>query len=309
MTTVITGVGLAVPGEVSPQLLRGPVLADATPVDPAIRLGRKGLRYKDRATQLGLCAALDALLASGLMTPDGLLSVPGESVAVVVSSNFGNLDTVCRVARTITQEGTRGVSPMDTPNASSNILASEVAIRFGLRGPNLMVCNGETSGLDAVGWASRLLRAGRAEHVLVLGVEPDNEVVRQFTGGSRLLDGGAGLVVELAERAESRGAAVLAGVGRYVRTGALADCVDRLAVEPSTWFAPSTALVPDSLADIPGHDLSSRWGSCSGALGVLQCVAAVGWFAEGGDGPVIALSGDDSCDATAGLVLLAGAGR
>jgi monoamine oxidase len=38
---------------------------------------------------------------------------------------------------------------MDLPNASSNVVASSVAIRFGLRGPNLMLCNGATSGLDA----------------------------------------------------------------------------------------------------------------------------------------------------------------
>ncbi|MYR15035.1 3-oxoacyl-ACP synthase, partial [Streptomyces sp. SID724] len=40
------------------------------------------------------------------------------------------------------------------------------------------------------------------------------------------------------------------------------------------------------------------WGELSGALGVVQCAAAAGWFAEGHDGPAYAVAG------AAGAVLL-----
>jgi 3-oxoacyl-[acyl-carrier-protein] synthase II len=313
MNLVITAVGLAVPGDVSPADLLGPAAHDPSAVDPAARIGRKGLRYKDRATQLGLCAVDEVLRAGGLWDPERpageRLTVPAESVAVVVSSNLGNIDTVCRVAQTIGDEGSRAVSPMDTPNASSNILASEVAIRFGLRGPNLMVCNGPTSGLDAVHWASTALRAGRADYVVVLGAEPDNEMVRQLMDTGRVLDGAAALLLERPDHARERGAKVRAEVGRYVRTGGMARCADRLAPAGDTrvWFTPEGAGPwPDALAGVAEHDLSVRWGLCSGALGVLQCAAAVGWFAGGGEGPVMALSGNDSDDATAGVLLYAG---
>jgi 3-oxoacyl-[acyl-carrier-protein] synthase II len=266
---VITGLGYALPGNGTSLL--GP--AGETPVDPAARLGRKGLRYKDRATQLGLCAALDALRAAGLW--DDGLTVVDRSVAVVVSSNLGNVDTVCKVAQTIGEEGSRGVSPMDTPNASSNILASEVAIRFGLRGPNLMVCNGVTSGLDAVHWASTMLRAGRADHVLVLGVEPDNEIVRQLVDADRVLDGAVGFVLE---RPGRENAMVRATIGKVIRAAA---------VEPRGRV----------------FNLEDRWGTCSGALGIMQCAAAVEWFEQGGDGPVMALLGSEFDDAMAGLLV------
>lgn len=308
MSAVVTGVGLAVPGAGhAADLLTSTV--DATPVDPAARLGKKGLRYLDQATKLGLCAARDALNASGLMRGDARLTgpnpssadvellVPGESVAVVVSSNFGNLDSVCEVVTVIAADGgTRLTSPVLTPRLSSNVIASEIAIRFGLRGVNLMVCNGNTSGLDAVHWAATLLASGRADHVLVVGVEPANDVVRRLTGHEHPLDGAAALVVEK----PGRDTAVLAELGDYARTGDLAGCVSTLTFTPQAFFPPESTS-DDVLAGVPRHDLADRFGPASGALGVLQCAAAVGHFASGGDGPVYAAAGGD--DAVAGLVI------
>lgn len=323
MSAVATGVGLAVPGARSATDLTTRSSGGAAPVDPAERIGKRGLRHLDQATRLALCAARDALNAAGLMTGDARLTatgggppavgaelqVPAESVAVVVSSNFGNLDSVCEVATTIAADGgTRLLSPVYAPRLSSNVTASEIAIRFGLRGPNLMVCNGPTSGLDAVYWASVLLSGGRARHVLVVGVEPANDVVRRLTGHDRPLDGAAALVLESPAAAAERDAPVLAELGGYVRTGGLAGCVSALGGIPRAWLAPRRAPA-DVLPGVLRHDLEHRWGPASGALGVLQCAAAVGHFAAGGGGPVYAVAGTDGDDAVAGLVLTAPGSR
>ena len=162
---VLTGVGLALPGIADAAALPGATrtaVRAAGPVEPADRLGRRGLRYLDRAGQLALCAARDALRDAALLPADGdELAVPGESVAVVASSNLGSLGTVCELAATIAERTTDLVSPMALPNASSNVVAAAVAMRFGLRGPNLMFTNGPTSGLDAVFWAALLVTSGR----------------------------------------------------------------------------------------------------------------------------------------------------
>ncbi|MFJ4581844.1 beta-ketoacyl synthase N-terminal-like domain-containing protein [Streptomyces echinatus] len=322
MSAVATGVGLAVPGASAATELTTGTAEGAAPVDPAARIGKKGLRHLDQATRLALCAARDALNAAGLMTGDARLTtagggaptvaaellVPAESVAVVVSSNLGNLDSVCEVATTIAADGgTRLLSPVYAPRLSSNVTASEIAIRFGLRGPNLMVCNGPTSGLDAVHWATVLLAGGRARHVLVVGAEPANDVVRRLTGHAHPFDGAAALVLESAAAAAERDAPVLAGLGGYVRTGSLAGCVTALGGVPRAWLAPRPAPA-DVLPGVPRHALEDRWGPASGALGVLQCAAAVGHFAAGGSGPVYAVAGTDADDAVAGLVLTAPAG-
>ncbi|MCX4611910.1 3-oxoacyl-ACP synthase [Streptomyces mirabilis] len=319
MNAVVTGIGLAMPGALIPSDLTTGTAVGAAPVDPAARIGKKGLRHQDRATQLALCAARDALNSAGLMLGDARMStqrggapvvdaellVPAESVAVVVSSNFGNLDSVCEVVAAISADrGTRLISPVLAPRLSSNVTASELAIRFGLRGPNVMVCNGATSGLDAVHWATIWLSSGRARHVLVVGVEPANDVVRQLVGHDQPLDGAAALLLETAKAAAGRNAPALAGVDGYLRTGGLADCVSALAGSARAWFAPRNAPA-STLAGVLRHDLEDRWGPASGALGVLQCAAAVGHFAVGGDGPVYAVSGTDADDAVAGLVLTA----
>ncbi|MFC7617402.1 beta-ketoacyl synthase N-terminal-like domain-containing protein [Actinokineospora soli] len=299
----MTGVGVALPRASSPQSLLTAVAHTAEPVNPETRVGKKGLRYKDRATQLGYCAADAALRDAGLLV-DKDLTVEDKTVGVVASSNLGNVDTVVGALDTIAAETTMGTSPMGLPNASSNVIATSIAIRFGLRGPNLMVCNGATSGLDAIHWAATMIAAGRAPRVLVVGVEPDNEPVRKLLGGKRAVDGAVGVVLEDATAAAERGATPRAVVGRYARTGDVAKTVARIAdgEAPVLWHAPEGGGAPTpALVGVPGYDLAKTWGVTSGAHGVLQCAAAVGWFEGGGAGPVYALAG--APEATAGLVL------
>ncbi|WP_256923518.1 beta-ketoacyl synthase N-terminal-like domain-containing protein [Streptomyces sp. 13-12-16] len=311
VTTTVTGVGLAVPGAGSPEDLLGPVPPRADPVSPAARIGKKGLRYKDRATQLALVCAEEALKDAGLLGPGGL-GVGGGTIAVLVASNYGNVDTVCSVVETIAAEGTTsGISPMDTPNASSNVIASTLAIKYGLRGPNLMICNGPTSGLDAVRWAVNVIGARRADRALVVAVEPDNDMVRQLTGADRVVDGAAALVVENQAAAAVRGAVSRAVLGPGIRVRGVEECMRLLAEHqrtvPGAWFGPGGSDGADSPVlgvHTVRHQLAGTWGEASAVLGVLQCAGAVGWFARGGAGPVYALSGRDSDDATAGLTLL-----
>jgi 3-oxoacyl-[acyl-carrier-protein] synthase II len=310
----VTGVGVALPGVDSPADLFGAAHRPDGMVEPAAVLGKKGLRYKDRATQLGLCVAYRALTDAGLLV-DGELTVDGTGIAVLVSSNLGNVDTACRVTKAISDEGgTRGISPMDAPNASSNIISSEVAIRWGLRGPNLMLCNGSSSGLDAVRWAMTLLRAGRAEQALVIGVEPDNDIVRALVGGGPTVDGGAAVVLERPSTAVGRGATVRAQLGTFARTAGIASCLAALGVAEATncasWFVPEAepAVPADLLPGTPRLGLAGIWGHTSGALGVLQCAAAVGRFDGGAAGSVVLVAGGDGDDASAGLVLHGPAG-
>jgi 3-oxoacyl-[acyl-carrier-protein] synthase II len=305
----VSGVGLALPGADTPRdLVDGPALP-AQPVDPAARLGKKGLKYKDRATQLGLCAAFEALNDARLRDAEGPL-VEGTGVGVVVASNYGNVDTICRVVTTIATETTRATSPMDSPNASSNIIASEIAIRWKLGGPNLTVCSSDTSGLDALHWAASMLRAGRAEQILVIGVEPDNEMVRKLVGADQIVDGAAAVVLEREETAQRRGVAARSRLGAFVRAGGAEACVARLGraggEEPAGWYVPelhgATELPADLLAGVPRHGMPDGWGALSGALGVVQCAAATARFEAGERGPVYALAGRAE-DAVAGLVL------
>jgi 3-oxoacyl-(acyl-carrier-protein) synthase len=193
MTVAVTGWAVHVPADDPVGRLAGGAASPAQPPERAHELlGRKGLLAKEPATRLALCAVHRALgLPAAAPRSAGR---PDPRTAVVASSNLGNVATVCRVVRTVHESGGRDVSPLDVPNASSNVVASSVAIWFRLGGPNLMVCSGATGGLDAIALAALLLRAGRADRCVVVGTEPDDEVVAALAGRARA--GAAAVVLE-----------------------------------------------------------------------------------------------------------------
>ncbi|MEV7287838.1 beta-ketoacyl synthase N-terminal-like domain-containing protein [Streptomyces sp. NPDC093252] len=320
---VITGLGTAIRGLAGPGGLLGPPPPDhRTAPDPVSRLTGRGLRYKDRATRLALVAARDALTDAALIDHAGTPAVPGGSTGVVVSTNHGNADTVCETVSAIAAGTYLATSPMMLPATSSNVVASWVAITHGLRGANLTLCNGPTSGLDAVHWGRLLIAAGRVERVLVIGVEPDNAAVRHVTAtpadaAPGLFDGAAALVLESAASAAARAVRPLAATGPYARRARHADAVaevrSRRAGPVGLWCvpehpeglqAPAPALGA-AAGGAPVHDLAALYGSASGALGVLQTVAATVWLADRAV-PVLASAGtgDAGADDAAAALLL-----
>jgi 3-oxoacyl-[acyl-carrier-protein] synthase II len=314
---VVAGLGVASAALAEPgDLLARPVADVASVYEPAAELGR-GVRYKDRATKLAMVAADRALRDAALLGGDGRsssLSVSGHGIGVVGSSNLGNLDTVCRTAEAIASGSVTSTSPMALPNASSNIVASSVAVRFGLRGPNLMVCNGASSGLDAVRLGALLVVSGRVTRVVVVGVEPVNEVVTALTGKSagELFDGAVAVVLESERAAQARGVVVRARLGRYARCADVTTSIARVVggrERPGVWFAGATAKAKTKQAlldEVPRKDLEAVLGAASGALGVLQVAAGVQWLGDGGSGPVLATAG--SADDGVSSMLLAKSG-
>ncbi|MFC9297976.1 beta-ketoacyl synthase N-terminal-like domain-containing protein [Streptomyces sp. NPDC057011] len=322
--TVVTGLGIALDGPATPADLlaaRPPAGEPGAGGDPVARLKGRGLRYKDRATKLGMVAAREALAEAALIAADGSPTVPGSSVGCVVSTNYGNVDTVCETVATIARDTYVATSPMMLPATSSNVVASWIAITHGLRGANLTLCNGSTSGLDAVHWARLLIAAGRVERALVVGVEPDNPAVRHLLPEqSVFFDGAAALVLESAASAEARGVHPLAEIGPYARrathAAAVAGVRERDPREIGLWCvpqhpegikAPAPAL-GNGVGGAPVHDLSDLLGPSSGALGVLQAVAATAWLSGAGAGArvVLATAGTGDAggdDAAAALVV------
>jgi 3-oxoacyl-[acyl-carrier-protein] synthase II len=236
-------------------------------------LGRKGLLGMEPATRLALCAVHAALGGKSRQSraPEG----PDSRTAVVVSSNLGNVATVVRTVDTVRTDSWRHVSPLDAPNASSNVIASTIAIWFQLGGPNLMICSGAASGLDAVAAGMSLLFSGRADRVVVVGAEPDDDVAqglhrsRRSAAARRALRAGAGCVV--LEATDRAGAAIL-----------------RLVIDPET----VSSAAPASPVLV---GLSEAWGDLYGATGVIALASAAALLAGGQfAGPCRVGCGDDA---------------
>ncbi len=197
--------------------------------DPVAYLGKKGLRDLDRSTRLVCSAARLALDDSGLTISEDT----SRSVGVAIGTTFGSLHSIAQFDRSGLIEGPRFVNPSHFPNTVINSPASQVSIRFTIKGFNTTLSTGFCAGLDALSYATDFIGLGRADAVLAGGVEELCEetfrlfhdlgylsgmsgaepVSRPFDAGRDgfvLSEGSAVLVAENEEHARSRSAGILA---------------------------------------------------------------------------------------------------
>ncbi len=202
--------------------------------DPVALLGKKGLRSLDRSTLLLSSAAKLALDGSRLEVTDQNAHLIGVSVG----STFGSLHSISQFDREGLIEGPRYVNPSLFPNTVINSPASQISIRFKIKGFNTTISTGFCASLDSVSYAADFIKFGRAEAVLAGGVEElceetflgfHNVGFLSGTDGSEpiscpfdarrngiiLSEGAAFLVLEDEDHALSRGASVTAEVMGY----------------------------------------------------------------------------------------------
>jgi 3-oxoacyl-[acyl-carrier-protein] synthase II len=316
---LIVGVGTALHGlSRATDLLGIEKSGPGIPFDSTTALVGRDLRNKDRGSRLAIRAVEAALSDAGPLDRDTVgRALDPDTTAVVVSSNLGNLGSVCELTDTIAAETALGLDPLRLPETACSVIAASVAMRFGLRGPNLTVCNGVTSGLDALFWAQTLLAAGRARAVVVVGVEPTNEAVRRMLGNDSV-DGAAALLLQPVEGTTDssvhRNRALVAGYARASDMGTAIAAVglgDRREVE--LWLTEASGQTAVEVAEVglsPAGALKvvsveGLLGPCSGALGVIQCALGAAYLEDGGDGPVLATAGATAGPASAVLLTAA----
>ena len=135
--------------------------------DPVAQVGAKHARRTDRFTQLALVAAREAVAGSGL-DPS---TWDAARVAVVLGCGLGGADTWERQHRVLLESGPGRVSPMLVPMLAPNMVAGQLAIELGAKGPNLVVATACASGATAIGMALSLLRGGACDIAITGGTE------------------------------------------------------------------------------------------------------------------------------------------
>jgi 3-oxoacyl-[acyl-carrier-protein] synthase II len=133
--------------------------------DPADYLSGVELRRLDRAHQLAMGAAQDALDCLGGRLP------PRERCAVVCGVGLGAASTFEEQHERVLRRGLRAMSPLTVPMGMPSATASLLALRFGLAGPCLTVSTACASGATAIGEGVELLRRGACDLVLAGGVD------------------------------------------------------------------------------------------------------------------------------------------
>jgi len=89
----------------------------------------------DRFTQFAVVATMEAMTMSGMKTTNGT----AERTGVVVGNSVCGLRSVCRELDVLGKDGPRKISPILAPTMTSDAAGVQIALMFGLKGPNFSV--------------------------------------------------------------------------------------------------------------------------------------------------------------------------
>ena len=222
--------------------LRTRIAAEVKGFEPVAHFGRREARHYDRFSQFALVAAGQAIADSGLTFDNNGAS---ERTGVIIGSGVGGIASLLEAADIYANQGPRRISPFLIPRMLADSAAGQVAITFGIRGPNMAVVAACATGTNVIGEAAEMIRRGWVEAVVAGGSEAaitgvslaafnvmraistDNETPtrasRPFdaTRNGFVMGEGAGvLVLERLERALARDAHIY---GQVVGYGSTAD--------------------------------------------------------------------------------------
>jgi len=127
---------------------------------------REGKRM-DRFSQFAMAAAIQAVNDSGLdFSKEDLLRA-----GVIIGTGIGGIKEIEEQHIRLLKKGPCKVSPFCVPRLMANAASGNIAIHYGLRGPNFSVSSACASGNHAIGEAFRNIVGGRSDIIITGGSE------------------------------------------------------------------------------------------------------------------------------------------
>ncbi|HHF3225195.1 TPA: beta-ketoacyl-ACP synthase II [Vibrio alginolyticus] len=130
-------------------------------------MSKKDARKMDLFIQYGIAAGIQALDNSGLQ----ITEENAARVGVAIGSGIGGLDLIETGHTALVDKGPRKVSPFFVPSTIVNMVAGNLSIMRGLRGPNIAISTACTTGLHNIGHAARMIAYGDADAMVAGGAE------------------------------------------------------------------------------------------------------------------------------------------
>lgn len=135
--------------------------------DPKAYLNPKDARRMDTFIQYGLVAAYEAFNDSGLEVNE----TNAERIGTSIGSGIGGVNLIEQQAESLRVGGPRKISPFFVPGTIINMVAGNLSIALGLKGPNISIVTACTSGTHSIGDASRMIEYGDADIMVAGGAE------------------------------------------------------------------------------------------------------------------------------------------
>ncbi|AUB82314.1 beta-ketoacyl-ACP synthase II [Candidatus Thiodictyon syntrophicum] len=205
--------------------------------DPTIYVSEKDSRKMDKFIHYGMAAGCQAIADSGLEIDESNC----RRIGVAIGSGIGGITGIENNYEAYRTKGPRRISPFFVPANIINMVAGDISIKFGLKGPNYSIVSACSTGSHNIGEAAIMIRHGYVDVMIAGGAEMATSPVglggfaaaralstrnedperasRPFDkdrDGFVLSDGAGVVVLEEYERAVARGAPIYAeliGVG------------------------------------------------------------------------------------------------
>ncbi|MHB8415262.1 MAG: beta-ketoacyl-ACP synthase II [Acidiferrobacteraceae bacterium] len=135
--------------------------------DPKQFLSEKDARRMDRFIQLGMAAGIEAVRDSGIEVNEAT----AERIGVHIGSGIGGVHTIEATTLQYADKGHRRISPFYIPMSIINMIAGNLSIMFGFKGPNLATVTACATSTHAIGEAGRIIEYGDADVMVAGGAE------------------------------------------------------------------------------------------------------------------------------------------
>ncbi|MEK6708417.1 MAG: beta-ketoacyl-ACP synthase II [Pseudomonadota bacterium] len=263
-------------------------------------ISAKDARRMDTFIHYGMAAAIQAVKDAGIENVAGG-SLDAERIGVNIGSGIGGLPMIEGTHDTYHAGGPRKISPFFIPSVIINMVAGDLSIMFGFKGPNLAIVTACTTATHCIGDSARMIEYGDADVMVAGGAE--SCVTPLTIGGfasaralstrnddpasaSRpwdkdrdgfVLGEGAGIVVlEEMEHAKRRGAKIyaeLAGFGMSADAYHMtAPCEDgEGAARCMTIALKNAGMNKDEVDYINAHGTSTPLGDLAETMAVKRC--------------------------------------
>jgi len=136
-------------------------------------MDRKLAKRMDPFSQYGVAAALEAVKDSEIDMDE----IDADRMGVIVGSGIGGLNAMQDQIIKMHEKGLDRVAPFFVPMAIGNMVAGNISIATGAKGPNLSIVTACASGNNSIGEAYRNIKHGYADIMLAGGAEASiNEI-------------------------------------------------------------------------------------------------------------------------------------
>ena len=130
-------------------------------------MSAKEARKMDLFIQYGMAAAIQAVNDAGLEVTDE----NAPRIGCAIGSGIGGLPMIEKNCDLLEKSGPRRISPFFVPGSIINMIAGNLAIKYGFKGPNIAITTACTTGTHNIGQAMRMIQYGDADVMLAGGSE------------------------------------------------------------------------------------------------------------------------------------------